>query len=654
MSLEPITRQEMYLAAAGGQDVSVPEPVTRLEMYLGKLAGLDVTVPTPVTRVEMFLAAACGEDVETPDPVTRLEMFLEDMSGGENDLEPITRLEEFLSEVQGGGGGTLMTYTGNLPATITALAKAIHSFTQYGLCTQAGTPTPSAPQDIKCNNGALKLVDEDLPSGYIRVLGFQCDNNAMWQITGFKLQGADTVRISFSVTAACNVFGCYQGTDATDNYDLYASVTSGSKYFRYGSGTYLSYFSNDNLDQRFDVVFTPNGSTGMPQDSTWSPATFTSANDLIIGSTTTGGTSAKLKGNLYGDIIVEQSGAERLHLIPCMKDSDGALTLGYYDIVGEAFYAPYEGYDGAMLLGLDTSHYSLQTVGTAEVLWIDDGNKMPPNAVADARYPVSSSGSCIVSCNVNNGSNVSAVEVHYYKADYTQINYYTLSSYDDATHRMYKSFSLPATAAYVSIERKSAYSTATVTDLKLEMGSTPTPYVTPQTASVADLFAVGDFADEQEIISGTVTRKCGIWVLTGEENWTVASSNADVFYLPSTYFPDDYGVVASFTPICSHLSGVSSSNSIASMTANTIKTNNSSKTIYACVGSDYTKSEWKEFIAYQYEMGTPVIIVYPLETPTTESVSPQHLHTNAGDNYINATAEVSPISVKIEYMGEGE
>ena len=143
--------------------------------------------------------------------------------------------------------------------------------------------------------------------GRSRLLGFQCDNNAMWQITGFKLQGADTVRISFSVNAACNVFGCYQGTDATDNYDLYASVSAGSKYLRYGNGTYLSYFSPSDLGQRFDVVYTPTGSSGMPQDSTWTPKTFTSANDLLIGSTTTGGTSSKLKGNLYGDIITDEA-----------------------------------------------------------------------------------------------------------------------------------------------------------------------------------------------------------------------------------------------------------------------------------------------------------------------------------------------------------
>lgn len=173
-----------------------------------------------------------------------------------------------------------------------------------------------------------------LPAGFKRVKGYACDNDVLWQITDFHLKGSDTVRISFSVDAACNVFGCYQGTEATDNYDLYVSTTSGSKYLRYGDGTYLSYWSSSNLGKRFDVVFTPTGTDGMPSDSTWAEATFTASNDLLIAATTLDGSSSKLKGNLYGDIIVDG----RLHLIPCERETDN--KLGYYDIIGDTFYAP--------------------------------------------------------------------------------------------------------------------------------------------------------------------------------------------------------------------------------------------------------------------------------------------------------------------------
>lgn len=189
---------------------------------------------------------------------------------------------------------------------------------------------------------AKKLLENELPIEFRRVHGFTCNNNAMWQITDFHLRGSDTVRISFSVTAACNVFGCYQGTSAIDNYDLYAATASGAKYLRYGNGTYPSTFSGDNLNKRFDCIFTPSGTRGMPVDSTWEELEFESARDFMIGSTSPTSSSAKLKGNLYGDIIVDG----RLHLVPCERISDS--VLGYYDLIGNTFYEPKEGYSGAV------------------------------------------------------------------------------------------------------------------------------------------------------------------------------------------------------------------------------------------------------------------------------------------------------------------
>lgn len=383
----PPNRIQALLASAAGEESWEPDYTTleapRIELYLRKINGEDVQLPEyPVTTIEKFLAYKCGEDVELPEPVTRLEMLLaKDTPVEPAELpEPQTMIEYYVLNMQAGGGGVEKTESGEAPLTIEALAHAIVSLTQNGKVTQASTPTPSSPVELVCNNGALRMVDDELPAGYKRVLGFSCNNNAMWEIDGFHLKGSDTVRISFSVEAACNVWGCYQGTDATDNYDLYASVSAGSKYLRYGNGTYLSYWSPDDLGQRFDVVYTPNGSQGMPQDSTWTPRNFTSANDLLIGSTTVGGTSSKLKGNLYGNIIVDG----RLKLIPCERVSDN--VLGYYDTYSETFYEPYEGYDGGVSLGYDGSHYSLATVGTPEVLSVGTQTASVENLFVAGNY----------------------------------------------------------------------------------------------------------------------------------------------------------------------------------------------------------------------------------------------------------------------------
>lgn len=58
------------------------------------------------------------------------------------------------------------------------------------------------------------------------------------------------------------------------------------------------------------------------------------------------------------------------------------------------------------------------------------------------------------------------------------------------------------------------------------------------------------------------------------------------------------------------------------------------------------------FLADQYAQGTPVIVMYPLATETTESVTPQRLKTEQGDNVITVTAEVSNIEFEVEYTKE--
>ena len=56
-----------------------------------------------------------------------------------------------------GGPGEKKTVSGDAPLTLKlALEHDIKSLTQYGLCTQASTPSQADPVPIKCNNGTLK------------------------------------------------------------------------------------------------------------------------------------------------------------------------------------------------------------------------------------------------------------------------------------------------------------------------------------------------------------------------------------------------------------------------------------------------------------------------------------------------------------------
>ena len=645
----------------------------------------------------------------------------------------------FLQATMGAGSETL-TVTGISPlALVNAVAHALVSLTQTGKCAQASTPTPASPVDIKCNNGALRVVDDELPSGYRRVLGFTCNNNAMWQITGFKLRGSDTVKISFSVTAACNVWGCYQSTSATDNYDLYATTTAGGKYLRYADGTYASYFSNENQGKRFDVTYTPTGTTGMPEDSTWTERTFESANDLLLGSTTIGGTSSKLKGNLYGEFIVENAGVERLHLIPCERRSDN--VLGYYDLVSEAFFEPYTGFDGAASLGYDNSHHEIKVVGTPEVISLTGNyDSRLPSGFTPLEY-VSSSGvdeyvdtgivldsfdldvECVVKFNnsatttpkmawaymggsanlprwgfggytskwlasVNNTTSAGSFDQNKHSAKLSVFEdsgtpkymaaidgediYPSASSIQNVDLFTSNTLSVflfarnnngtpgnfsecqiygfkvtkAGTVTHELIPAKNASGVVGFYDLNTHafltnggetaLGSAP-KYNEIGTAGTEDLLAAGAYADTQEIISGAVARKCGIVVLDGTEGWSRVS---DTRY----QLKFDDGLAGATATLSTHFV-------YSNSTSGAGKIRIASSGYLQVVVEATTLDGFKNWLAAQYAAGTPVIVVYPLATPTTESVAGQELATAAGTNTITVTAEVSDISLTCEYKG---
>lgn len=285
------------------------------------------------------------------------------------------------------GGGepvpeiTWVKVSGTSPLSLPgAIANSIKSLIQYGKCT-------TVDGDIYCNNGRLTAVDDELPAGYERQIGFELAAATYYRIPGFHLRGSDTVRISFSVDKACNVFGCYTDTAATDNYSMYASTSSGAKYLRYDGDTYNSYIPSSRFGDRLDVVITPTGTTGMPTDSVMTPATFESVADLCIGTTSQSASSSKLDGNIWGDFVVDG----RLKLVPCKRLSDDAL--GYYDPDSDTFYEPIG--SAPVSLGVDTSHLTvLSVVGTPEVITIGSQtasveNLFEVNGVADEQDIIS-------------------------------------------------------------------------------------------------------------------------------------------------------------------------------------------------------------------------------------------------------------------------
>ena len=272
----------------------------------------------------------------------------------------------------------LQTLKGNAPLSFTAVQDQISSLTQTGLCTQATTPTPDAPVDIVCNNGALRMVDDELPSGYKRITGIKFDGD-FWYDTGEVLTGDDDVTMTLmnTVTTGQNVFGSYNGTSSgTKNFSLYiyGGGSSSNSYFRYGEQLLRPRFGSNERT----ITLGGDGTTGFATDVTATPETFTTVATAYIGMLPNSSSPA-YTGSIIGSILV----GTRLKWIPCERESDG--VVGYYEAVNGNFIAP-TGTGTPTKGAYDYTHAHLAVVGTPEVLSLGTQTASVQNLYAAGDY----------------------------------------------------------------------------------------------------------------------------------------------------------------------------------------------------------------------------------------------------------------------------
>ena len=205
---------------------------------------------------------------------------------------------------------------------------------------------------------------------------------------------------------------------------------------------------------------------------------------------------------------------------------------------------------------------------------------------------------------------------------YAQAQTESFISYIDSGSQ---TFTTPPNARYmrISVRKESAQA-------QLELGTTATtyaPYYDGGTATAEMLLKVGDYQDIQEILSGTITRNVGVLVLDGTENWT-ASGGTGRYY---TTISDMFNFPGRYEGLCSHYNYSGASG--AGLDTYFLTT---ARRLF--VHTEYeTATDFKAFIASQYAAGTPVIVIYPLATPTTESVAGQTLQVTSGDNVLEIT-----------------
>lgn len=256
-----------------------------------------------------------------------------------------------------------------------AVSKNIINLIQYGKVIQNGTPTPDAPVDIVCNNGVLKIVDDELPIGYKRITSIKFDGD-FWYETGEALTGDDDVTITLDDTASSgqNVFGSYNGTSGgAKNFSLYiyGGGSNSNSYLRYGGQ-----LARPKLGSGLHTItFGKSGTSGFQTDVTITPEEFITPANAYIGMLPNSSSPA-YTGSIIGNVLI----GTRLKYIPCERENDG--VIGYYEAVNGAFLEP-TGTGTPVAGSYDTSHLNrLEVVGTPEVLTVSaNGNTQTASVV---------------------------------------------------------------------------------------------------------------------------------------------------------------------------------------------------------------------------------------------------------------------------------
>ena len=166
------------------------------------------------------------------------------------------------------------------------------------------------------------------------------------------------------------------------------------------------------------------------------------------------------------------------------------------------------------------------------------------------------------------------------------------------------------------------------------------------TVTAEMLLSIGNYTDTQEILTGAVTRNTAIKVLKGTESWYVNTGDYNFYRLNSAV---NYSGNLSANFYCTHFRPAS----VASTTNNQgIRLNGNAiflrwDELYPATTENLPL--FKQWLADQYQAGVPVILVYPITTATTETVTGQTLNVQNGDNTLTATGALTNLPISAIY-----
>lgn len=452
----------------------------------------------------------------------------------------------------------------------------------------AAVPTPTAPLDIICNNGVLRVSPNYLDmSDENIVLGKYIDNSGVptsgasnfYNSKYIPVVGGETY--TWSTSSSINYFSVmeYNSSKTFTNRTLFSNAgTSGSITLRSDTAYVLIGSNISGATVTIDMLKAINwqferGSTA----STFMPF-----------------------GKVYADGTVETINIHGKNL-----NGGGALDNKGYTSTG----------------GTSTS---TTFCGTLWKIKCKEGEKY---TVSFGNFP----------------DGISGVFVNTWKTDGTWNLRQAISISGAYT------YTIPAGIGEVNftLYKTGGITIASNSWLQVEKGETATdyePYYDGGTATAEMLLKLVGAVDDQEILSGTVTRNVEVIVFNGTESFTTSTAygEACLVYSASTI----WGADASIVPLCTHFLGLPRASS--GQPVNTCFFNDSGHFYFRL--EDNTVATFKAWLEDQYAAGTPVMLLVATATPTTESVIGQTLQVQAGDNTLEITqASLTGLELEATY-----
>lgn len=525
------------------------------------------------------------------------------------------------------------------------------------------TPTPKDPLDIYCNNGVLKLK-AIVPTGYTPL--DKITNTASTRIRTSIIPNVDDMEFEIQVNHP--TAGSWYILQA--RYDQYSSVygISGSST----GNTFLGSWSGSNArttnivrnsTHNYYIKFTvKNGNSTLyirdlttgEEETVQGSYTYTSLSEPICIFANTAGNTVS-SGNELVFAKVYKSGQL---VLDCVPASDGNNNVGVYDRVSQALLVPEI---GGVIAGNPIDNIKITVEGNPEILTIKGNNLYDITKDVNGKYidangnigdearacycdliPVKPgetytySGICKSSSGTSNNKRIHGYIDGIWNQQIKIVTANINTPFSDT-------FVIPANINGIRISHW--YEDE---NTQVEESLRPTKYCEYLNSdlSVQDLFGIADYEDIQDILSGIITKNIGIKVFDGTETFITGNDG----WISEDAITDQ--LRESYIPYCTHFNGTNTTPTANSNTVRVYHTSGGIPRVYFGLDKTiYTSAAvFKQWLADQYTAGTPVIVIYPLATPTTESVTKQSANITSNMNVVERNSKnISGLKVEATY-----